>query len=182
MQIIDTHFAGLKVIIPKVFQDERGYFFESYNQKRYEEKGINLHFYQDNEAFSTYGVIRGLHYQKGGHAQGKLVRVVFGEVLDIAVDLRKDEKTFGQTFSLIINDINKKQLYIPPGFAHGYVVLSKNALFSYKCTQYYNPSSEAGIHPLDPELNIDWMVSPEKRIIAEKDLAFPFFDSNKTIF
>jgi dTDP-4-dehydrorhamnose 3,5-epimerase len=182
MQIIETHFAGLKVIIPKVFQDDRGYFFESFNLERFKGQGIPHLFCQDNEAFSNYGVIRGLHFQKGIHAQGKLVRVVSGEVLDIAIDLRKDEITYGHTFSLILNDINKKQIYIPPGFAHGYAVLSESALFSYKCTRLYNPSSEGGIHPLDPKLNIDWLVPVEKQIIAKKDLAFPFFDHEKSIF
>lgn len=176
MQVIDTHFEGLKVIFPKVFEDERGLFFESFHKKKYADHGLEINFCQDNEAYSKYGVIRGLHFQSGKHAQGKLVRVVLGEVLDVVVDLRDSSQTFGKTFSLILNDIGKKQLYIPPGFAHGYSVLSNEAVFSYKCTELYCPDAEDGIHPLDPGLKIDWLIPEDKRVIANKDLELPFFN------
>jgi dTDP-4-dehydrorhamnose 3,5-epimerase len=175
MKVIDTHFEGLKVIIPKVYNDDRGYFYESFNSKKYQANGLVTEYLQDNEAYSSYGVIRGLHFQKGEFSQGKLVRVVLGEILDVVVDMRKDMPTYGKTFSLILNDIGKKQLYIPPGFAHGYSVLSQEVIFSYKCTTHYNPEAEGGIHPLDPRLKIDWMIPEGKRIISIKDLDLPIF-------
>jgi len=174
MEVIKTHFEGLKVIIPKIWEDDRGYFFESYNEKTLCRHGINIEFVQDNEAYSTYGVIRGLHYQLPPFAQAKLVRVVQGEVLDIVVDIRKGSPTYAQHFSLILNDITKKQLLIPEGFAHGYAVLSETATFAYKCNNLYAPNHEGGINLADPGLNIDWLIPEEDRIISAKDQALPF--------
>lgn len=167
---------------PRVFGDERGYFFESYNQRVFAEKGIERPFVQDNQAFSRRGVLRGLHYQTGSHAQAKLVRVLQGEVLDIAVDIRPDSPTYGQVFSVVLSAENKRQLYIPRGFAHGYVVLSDTAEFFYKCDNFYAPEAEAGIHPLCPNLNIDWKLPANELTIAARDLAFPVFGQHKNPF
>lgn len=174
MDVIDTHFAGLKVILPSVFTDDRGYFFESYNHQRHVKHGLPGNYVQDNEAYSQYGVLRGLHFQKGEAAQGKLVRVIQGEVLDVVVDLRPDQQTYLQHFTLILNDIGKKQLYVPPGFAHGYIVLSTEAVFVYKCTEPYNRDMEAGIHPHDDRLKIDWVVPRDDHILSTKDEELPF--------
>lgn len=175
MTVIDTKLSGVKVIIPKIWGDPRGYFFESYNQKNYSDAGISTSFVQDNEALSVYGVIRGLHFQHPPFAQAKLVRVVQGEVLDVVVDVRKSSPTFGQSLSLILNDINKKQLFVPEGFAHGYAVLSDEALFAYKCNAYYQPDHESGIKYDDPELNIDWIIPEKDRIISSKDQQLPLW-------
>ena len=150
-----TPIEGLLIYDPVVFPDERGYFFESFNRLRFGEGGVYTDFVQDNEAASVRGVLRGLHYQLPPHAQSKLVRVVQGEVLDVIVDLRKESSTFGQHLSVILNDIQKKQLFVPKGFAHGYVVLSPTAIFAYKCDAFYNFSAEAGIKYDDPVLGID---------------------------
>ena len=174
MEIIETRFDGLRVIIPTVWEDHRGSFFESFNEDRYLKNGIETRFVQDNEAYSTYGVIRGLHYQLPPYGQAKLVRVTQGEVLDVVVDLRKESATYGQQFSLILNDITKKQLFIPEGFAHGYAVLSEEATFAYKCNNYYSPTHEGGIRYDDPGLNIDWLLPTETHVISEKDQSLPF--------
>ncbi len=179
MEIIKTHFEGLLVMTPKVYEDHRGYFFESFNEIQLEKAGVHRRFVQDNEASSKYGVIRGLHYQLPPAAQAKLVRVVKGEILDVVVDLRPDSKTFGKHFSLVMNDINKKQLYIPEGFAHGYSVLTETAVFAYKCSHFYDPDLEGGINFQDPELNIDWIVPKEKQIISEKDKSLPLWSKHK---
>lgn len=176
MPFIDTPIQGLFVFEPTVFEDARGYFFESFNQKNFAEKGINTNFVQDNQSKSTYGVLRGLHYQLNPYAQAKLVRVISGEVLDVAVDIRTGSPTFGKHFSIVLSDKNKKQLYIPRGFAHGFVVLSETAEFFYKCDNFYNKESEGGIIYNDPTLNIDWQFSESALIISEKDAVLPTFD------
>jgi dTDP-4-dehydrorhamnose 3,5-epimerase len=169
MDIQTTPIDGLLVLTPKVFRDERGYFFESFNQKNYQDAGIITNFVQDNQSLSTYGTLRGLHFQKGDAAQAKLVRVLKGEVLDVAVDIRPNSKTFGQHLSLILSEENHKQLFIPKGFAHGFIVLSPTAEFFYKCDNFYSPSQEGGILYNDPELKIDWMVPLIKIILSPRD-------------
>ncbi|KOH45182.1 dTDP-4-dehydrorhamnose 3,5-epimerase [Sunxiuqinia dokdonensis] len=175
MEITTTPIAGLLVLTPRVFKDERGYFLESFNAKNLAEAGITTSFVQDNESKSTRGVIRGLHYQLNPNAQAKLVRVIEGTVFDAAVDLRKDSPTFGQWYGLELSGENKKQLYIPRGFAHGFSVLSETAVFAYKCDAYYDPKSERGIAYNDSELNIDWRVDEKDARISEKDQANPRF-------
>lgn len=173
MPFITTDIPGLIVIEPQVFEDNRGYFFEAYNESAFEKAGINFKFVQDNQSRSLYGVIRGLHYQLNPFAQTKLVRVLEGEILDVAVDIRKGSPTYGKHFSLVLSADNKKQMLIPPGFAHGFSVLSPFAIVLYKCDQFYNKQSEAGIRFDDPSLSIDWMVPVEKAIVSEKDLVLP---------
>lgn len=168
-----TGFNGLVVIEPKTFSDARGHFTETYNSKEFLLQKQEYFFVQDNESFSNQGVIRGLHFQTGKMAQAKLVRVIQGEVMDIVLDLRKDSPTFCKFFQIILSESNKKQLLIPRGFAHGFGVLSPTALFSYKCDNYYSPESEAGIHPLDSELNLPWGIPPDKMVVSEKDLQWP---------
>ncbi len=177
MKITETTIQDLYIIEPTEFKDSRGCFFESYNSKRYIFHNLNYFFVQDNEAISSYGVIRGLHFQHSPMAQTKLVRVSYGEVLDVAIDLRLNSPTHGQMFSIILNHDNKKQLLIPKGFAHGYSVLSELAVFNYKCDNYYSKEHEGGFHPLDPVFNIDWNVPQEKMILSEKDLALPYFNN-----
>jgi dTDP-4-dehydrorhamnose 3,5-epimerase len=170
MQVIETKLKGCFVIEPRIFGDERGYFFESFNKEKFKElTGIDIEFVQDNEAFSNRGVLRGLHFQKGKYAQAKLVRVVKGKVLDVVVDLRANSVTYGQSFSCVLSEENKKQLFVPKGFAHGYAVLEDNTVFVYKCDNYYNPASEGGIVYNDESLNIDWVLSPDEIILSEKD-------------
>lgn len=173
MNIIKTPIDGLLIIEPKIFGDERGYFYESYQEKRYKENGIDADFIQDNEAFSNYGVVRGLHFQKGEHAQAKLVRVIEGKVFDVAVDLRENSSTYGKWFGIELSGENKKQFFVPRGFAHGYSVISDKALFAYKCDNDYNPASEGGINLNDSELGIDWQIPIDKQIISEKDKILP---------
>ncbi len=181
MKIIQTGFDGLLEIEPKVFGDSRGYFFESYNQKVFLENNITYSFIQDNESFSSYGTLRGLHFQKGEYAQAKFVRVIQGTVLDVVVDLRSDSKTFGKHFTIELSSENKKMLLIPRGFAHGFVVLSETALFSYKCDNFYAPSQEAGIIFNDPELGIDWKIHENKMILSDKDRKHKSFAEIKNI-
>ena len=169
MKIHKTPIVGLLIIEPRVFEDDRGYFFESFQSDRYREAGIPSNFIQDNESKSVRGVIRGLHYQSGPFAQAKLVRVIEGSVFDVAVDLRKESPTFGQWFGVELTSENKKQFYIPRGFAHGFSVLSETAIFTYKCDNYYHPESECGIAYNDPTLKIDWKISVSEEIISEKD-------------
>ncbi|WP_432712294.1 dTDP-4-dehydrorhamnose 3,5-epimerase [Pedobacter sp.] len=174
--------AGCFVIKPAVFKDPRGYFFESFNEEKFnQEAGLDVHFVQDNQSFSSYGVLRGLHFQKGKHAQAKLVRVLKGEVLDVAVDLREDSPTYGQWYSVVLTEKNKLQFFVPRGFAHGFVVLSKDAEFFYKCDNYYNKASEGGLHYADPELNIDWQVPVENLLISEKDEVLPLIKALVTL-
>lgn len=170
MKIENTPIEDLLVITPRVFEDERGYFFESYNEALFRENGIDIKFIQDNQSFSKYGVIRGLHLQVPPFAQTKLVRVLQGEILDVAVDIRKDSKTYGQHFSIVLSAENKKQLLIPQGFAHGFSVLSPTAMVSYKVDQLYDKNSERGIRFDDPSLNIDWKINSQESIVSAKDL------------
>ncbi len=173
MKIIETPIPGLLIIEPRVFADERGYFFESFSEQKFAERGLVSKFVQDNESKSHFGVIRGLHYQLAPYAQTKLIRVVRGTVYDVAVDLREGSPTFGHWYGLIVSASNKKQFYIPKGFAHGFSVLSEYAIFSYKCDAFYTPSAERGIRYDDPALNIDWNLSAELAVISEKDKLHP---------
>lgn len=173
MKVIDCEIQGLKVIEPSVFGDARGYFFESYNEERFHENGITEKFVQDNESFSTRGILRGLHFQTGEHAQAKLVRVVRGAVLDVAVDLRKDSTTFGRWMSVELTEENHRQFLVPRGFAHGFVVLSETAIFQYKCDNFYNQPSEGGILFSDETLNIDWRLPKDQLLLSDKDKILP---------
>ena len=177
MKVTETKIQGLKIIHPRVFEDKRGYFFESYNKRDFFENGIDIDFVQDNQSLSNYGVIRGLHYQLAPYAQSKLVRVLAGRVLDVIVDLRQGSLTFGHTFTVELYEANKKQVLIPPGMAHGFAVLSERAVFSYKCDNYYMPDYERGINPNDAHLNIDWKIPSDKAVISEKDRNLPVFSN-----
>lgn len=174
MNIQETKIKGCFIIEPKVFGDERGYFFESYSKKTFIDAiGSDIEFVQDNQSKSKYGVLRGLHFQKGVDAQSKLVRVLSGRVLDVAVDLRSDSETYGEHVAVELSAENKKQFFIPKGFAHGFVVLSETAEFYYKVDNYYAPQSEGGILYNDPELKINWVVKEEDIVLAEKDFEHP---------
>ena len=168
-----TEFPELLIFEPLVYEDSRGYFFESYNEKNFLEENINLRFVQDNQSSSSYGVIRGLHYQINPHAQIKLVRVLKGNILDVVVDIRKNSPTYAKAFSIELSAENKKQLFIPKGFAHGFSVLSEKAEVLYKCDEFYNKECEAGICYSDSSLNIDWKIPPQKIIVSEKDQQLP---------
>lgn len=176
MIIEKTFIKDLVVITPRVFEDSRGYFFEVYNQARFHENGIEYQFIQDNQSFSKRGVIRGLHLQINPFAQAKLVRVLEGEILDVAVDLRKNSPTYGQHFSVLLSAENKKQLMVPHGFAHGFSVLSETASVMYKVDQLYHKESERGIRFDDPTLAIDWQLSEDEIIVSDKDLILPSFN------
>ncbi len=182
MPFLNTTIPGLLIFEPLVFGDDRGYFFESYNERTFlDQAGLNVKFVQDNQAFSAYGVLRGLHFQVGEYAQAKLVRVLQGEVYDVAVDIREESPTFGQYFACILSAENKRQLFIPRGFAHGYLVRSQTAEFFYKCDNFYSKAHEGGINPGCPRLDIDWKFDLQKALIAERDLNFPCFgDHRKT--
>ena len=182
MPFIQTPIPDLLVFEPKVFEDNRGYFFESYNAQTFADAGIRINFVQDNQSSSQYGVIRGLHYQLHPYAQAKLIRVLAGEILDVAVDIRKGSPTFGKSFSIGLSAENKKQLFLPVGFAHGFSVLSEQAEVFYKCDSFYNRETEAGILYNDKTLNIDWKVPAGKKIISEKDLLLPEFAECKNNF
>lgn len=175
MPFIDTDIPGLLVFEPKIFEDSRGYFFESYSEKHFTDRGIIIKFVQDNESSSLYGVVRGLHYQLAPYAQAKLMRVLEGRILDVAVDIRRGSPSFGKSFLIELSAENKKQLFIPPGFAHGFSVLSKKAVVFYKCSTFYNKENEAGIRFNDPQLNIDWQIPVGKEIISDKDKWLPLF-------
>ena len=176
MRIEATPLKDCYIIHDTVFEDSRGYFFESFNRQKFEElTGISAGFVQDNQSSSTRGVLRGLHFQRGEHAQAKLVRVLQGTVLDVAVDIRNDSPTFGKYFALELSDSSRTQLFIPRGFAHGFVVLSERAVFFYKCDNYYNKASEGGILYNDASLNIDWQLSEESLILSDKDKQNPLF-------
>lgn len=174
MKIIETSIPEVKIFEPRVFGDHRGYFMETFRQDIFEEAvGSKVNFVQDNESLSSYGVLRGLHAQKGAAAQGKLVRVIEGEVLDVAVDIRPESPTYKQYVSCRLSADNKRQMWVPRGFAHGFVVLSPQALFAYKCDNYYRPDQELGIQYNDPELNIDWIVDAKDMQLSEKDIHHP---------
>ncbi|MDI1254731.1 MAG: dTDP-4-dehydrorhamnose 3,5-epimerase [Flavobacterium sp.] len=180
MNFIPTKLDGCFIIEPKLIYDERGYFMESFNENTFQQ-GVNqqVHFVQDNQSFSTKGVFRGLHYQTGDHAQAKLVRVLQGEVLDVAVDIRPESETFGQHVSIVLSGENQKQFFVPRGFAHGFLVLSETATFFYKCDNFYNKASEGGIIYNDATLNIDWQFSESELIISEKDQILPTLENAK---
>jgi dTDP-4-dehydrorhamnose 3,5-epimerase len=175
MEIIKTKIKDLLIIKPRVFRDERGYFFEAFNEELFKKNGLNFYFVQDNESKSQKGVLRGMHFQKPPYSQGKLVRVIKGAVLDVAVDLRKDSQTYGQHFSVELTEENKTMYWIPPGFAHGFLTLRDETIFSYKCTNLYNKESEGAIIWNDQDLNIDWGIS--NPIVSEKDKIAPDFNS-----
>lgn len=177
MKVQETKLKGCFILEPTIFADSRGYFFESFNETKFEElTGQNGHFVQDNQSKSSYGVIRGLHFQNGDYAQAKLVRVIEGEVLDVAVDIRGNSETYGQWISVRLSNDNHRQLYIPRGFAHGFSVLSKTAIFAYKCDNGYDKSSEGGIRFDDSFLNINWEVPQPHMNLSDKDLALPSFN------
>lgn len=182
MTFIACELPGLIVCEPAVFGDNRGHFFEAYNKALFQKNGINYEFVQDNQSCSSQGVIRGLHYQLNPFAQVKLVRVLEGVILDVAVDIRQGSPTFGKHFSIELSAENKKQLLIPAGFAHGFSVLSETASVLYKCDQFYNKQSEGGIRFDDPELNIDWKVDIKEAVVSPKDIELPFFKDSITNF
>ena len=174
MDFFKPAIEGLLVFTPRVFTDNRGYFYESYNKKIWQDAGITTEFVQDNESFSTQNTLRGLHFQKPPFAQAKLVRVLEGAVWDVAVDLRQNSPTYGKWYGVELSAENKKQFFIPRGFAHGFSVLTPTAKFAYKCDNFYSPQSEGGIQLLDEELNIDWKIPTTEAILSEKDLKYPF--------
>ncbi len=176
MNLVKTKLDGLVVLKPTVFKDNRGYFMESYNQKNINKLIGNVSFVQDNESESSRGVLRGLHFQKPPYTQAKLVRCLKGSVLDVVLDLRKGSKTYGIFETIILSEENKEQLFIPKGFAHGFVILSKSAIFSYKVDNYYNPDSESGVLWSDLDLNIDWKINKNEIIVSEKDKNLPTFN------
>ena len=181
MQIIYTPIEGLVILEPRIFHDIRGYFYESYNQQKMSELGIDTIFVQDNQSYSQKGVIRGLHFQRPPFAQAKLVRVIKGKVLDVAVDIRKGSPTYGQHYSVLLTGDNHRQFFIPEGFAHGFVALEDNSIFTYKCSQFYHKEAEMSIRYNDPILNIDWGLD-ETPIMTEKDLCGVLFDQFNTPF
>ena len=189
MEVIKTALEGVVIIEPRIFKDARGYFFESFSQKEFNEKVMPIDFVQDNESMSSYGVMRGLHYQRMPYTQSKLVRCVKGAVLDVAVDIRKGSPTFGQHVAVELTEENHRQLFIPRGFAHGFAVLSDVAVFQYKCDNFYAPQADAGIQLLDEALGIDWKIPTAEAILSEKDLKHPLlkdavldFDINDKLY
>ena len=175
MNVIKTPIEGLLIIEPRVFHDARGYFVETYNEQRYREAGVDAMFVQDNQSCSTYGVVRGLHFQKPPYTQAKLVSCTKGRVLDVAVDLRIGSPTYGKWYAVELSEENHRQFYIPRGFAHGFSVLSEQAVFTYKCDNLYHPEAEGGLLLSDPDVAIDWQVPEDKRVISEKDTKHPLF-------
>ena len=169
MEIIKTGIEGLLILEPRIFKDTRGYFFESFSQREFEEKVGPVHFVQDNESMSSYGVMRGLHFQRPPYTQSKLVRCVSGAVLDVAVDIRQGSPTYGQHVAVELTAENHRQFFIPKGFAHGFAVLSETAVFQYKCDEFYHPEADAGISILDESLGIDWRIPTDKAILSDKD-------------
>ncbi len=177
-----TEFPGLIVYTPRVFEDKRGYFFESYNEQSFASSGVEIVFIQDNQASSAFGVIRGLHYQLNPHAQSKLIRVLSGKIIDAVVDIRKNSPAYGKAYTIQLSAENKKQLLIPKGFAHGYSVISETAEVFYKCDEFYNKESEGGIAWNDASLNIDWQIPAGSEIISEKDALYPLLANSGTNF
>lgn len=182
MNIIKTSIEGVVILEPRIFADDRGYFFESFSQKVFDELVRPIRFVQDNESKSKYGVLRGLHFQKGEHAQSKLVRVVKGKVWDVAVDIRRGSPTFGKYVSVELSQENKRQFFIPRGFAHGFAVLSQEAVFQYKCDHYYAPESEGAIAWNDPDIGIDWPVAASDILLSEKDKKHPRLADSLELF
>lgn len=182
MPFKQTEFPGLLIFEPKVFEDSRGYFFESYNENISKAEGIDIRFVQDNQAMSSYGVVRGLHYQLAPYAQTKFIRVLSGAIVDVVVDIRKGSPTYGKVFTIELSAENKLQLLIPKGFAHGYSVISPTAEVFYKCDTFWNKESEGGISLKDPALNIDWKIPEDKMIISEKDTLYPGIEECRNNF
>lgn len=182
MPFIPTDFPGVMIFEPRVFNDDRGYFFESYNENIFAADGATMKFVQDNQARSSYGVIRGLHFQQAPHAQTKLIRALSGSILDVIVDIRKGSPMYGKVFSLELSAENKKQLLVPKGFAHGYSVLSETAEVLYKCDAFYHKASEGGLLYNDEALNIDWRIKEGKALVADKDLIHPGIDNCNSNF
>lgn len=187
MNVIKTPLEGALIIEPKVFNDARGYFFESFSQREFDEKvapiiGHSIQFVQDNESMSTYGVMRGLHFQRPPFTQSKLLRCVRGAVLDVAVDIRKGSPTYGQHVAVELSEENKRQFFITKGFAHGFAVLSETAVFQYKCDEFYHPEADGGISILDSSLGIDWRIPIEKAVLSEKDTKHPLLKDFETPF
>jgi len=182
MPFIKTEFPGLLVFEPKIFEDNRGYFFESYNQKNFTDEGIEINFVQDNQASSVFGVIRGLHFQLNPYAQTKLVRVLTGAIIDAVVDIRKNSPTYGKAYTIELSSKNKKQLLVPKGFAHGYSVISEAAEVFYKCDQFYQKEADGGIAWNDPALKIDWQIPADKMTISEKDTRHPLLENSNHNF
>ena len=182
MNFIKTAIEGVYIIEPRIFTDDRGYFFESYSKAAFEAAGLHYDFVQDNQSKSVYGTVRGLHFQKGEHSQAKLVRVLEGTVLDVAVDLRRTSHTYGQYVAVELSAENNRQLLIPRGFAHGFSVLSETAVFAYKCDNLYCRESEGGIRFDDPTLAIDWRIDPAKALTSDKDKLHPYFSEFESCF
>ena len=182
MEVVKTSIEGVVIIEPRIFKDDRGYFYESWNQKEFNEKVRPVNFVQDNQSKSSYGVLRGLHFQKGEHAQSKLVRVVKGAVLDVAVDIRKGSPTFGQHVAVELTEDNQRQFFIPRGFAHGFSVLSETAIFQYKCDNLYCKESEGAIAWDDAALGIDWCIPADKVVLSEKDAHHPLLQDSEYLF
>lgn len=182
MEVIKTSIDGVVIIEPRIFRDERGYFFESFSQREFDEKVGHIDFVQDNESMSVYGVMRGLHFQRPPYAQSKLVRCVRGKVLDVAVDIRVGSATYGQHVAVELSEENHRQLFIPKGFAHGFSVLSKEAVFQYKCDNFYHPESDGGISILDDSISIDWQIPAESAILSKKDTAHPLLKDFESPF
>ena len=182
MNVIETKIDGVFIIEPRIFEDSRGYFFESFSQREFDEKVCPITFVQDNESKSSYGVMRGLHFQRPPFTQSKLVRCVKGAVLDVAVDIRKGSPTYGQHVAVELTEDNHRQFFIPKGFAHGFAVLSDVAVFQYKCDEFYHPESDGGISILDDSLCIDWKIPIDKAILSEKDTRHPLLNSFESPF
>lgn len=182
MNVIKTEIDGVVIIEPRIFEDSRGYFFESFSQREFNEKVRPITFVQDNESKSSYGVMRGLHFQRPPFTQSKLVRCVKGAVLDVAVDIRKGSSTYGQHVAVELTEGNHRQFFIPKGFAHGFSVLSETAVFQYKCDEFYHPEADGGISILDNSLDIDWMIPTVKAILSEKDTKHPLLKDFETPF
>jgi dTDP-4-dehydrorhamnose 3,5-epimerase len=182
MKVTETRIKGLLIIEPRVFSDDRGYFYESYNRSKFTEAGIGVDFVQDNQSFSQKGAVRGLHGQANPFAQSKLVRVIKGRVIDVALDIRKDSPTYGQHFSIELSEENKLQFWIPAGFLHGFSVLEDDTIFTYKVNNYYDKASEIGVIWNDPTLNIDWGISPSEALLSPKDEILPTFDAFQSPF
>ncbi len=182
MPFAKTDFPGLQVFTPAIFEDKRGYFFESYNQKLFSDEGIEINFVQDNQVSSSFGVIRGLHFQLQPHAQTKLIRVLSGNILDAVVDIRKNSPTYGKAYTIELSAQNKKQLLVPKGFAHGYSVISETAEVFYKCDVFYNKESEGGIAWNETSLNINWQIPPESVRISEKDSNYSSLENCRNNF
>lgn len=184
MEVIKTDIEGVFILEPRIFSDPRGYFFESFSERDFKEKVADVDFVQDNESKSSYGVMRGLHFQKPPYSQAKLVRCVRGRVLDVAVDIRKGSPTYGKHVAVELTEDNHRQFFIPRGFAHGFAVLSDEAVFQYKCDNYYHPEADGGISILDESLGIDWHINLDKALLSEKDTRHPLlrdFDSPFTV-